>query len=105
MSHSVREVLEVAAQSLRREGWCQGMERAKDGSGCVLGHLYRAAYSVTNDDTETYWHGAMTEARDLFAEANGIDLSYGIDTWNDDPARTYEDVALGFKRAIEHAES
>lgn len=106
------EYLKTAKQLLIDKGWIKG-DYARDADGnrvpavsssatcyCILGALKAASHSV-DDHT-----GAMAPLRCSIVNAiNGMrktnfGADYGIHPWNDDPARTKEEVLAVFDAAI-----
>lgn len=111
---SSEQVLERAWEILDRDGWCQHEAHSDDGRHCTLGAVGLASVELNG-------HGDY----ELIAAAGGLGLGHRSATqllsakireeypdgdawghipgWNDDPERTYEDVALIFKKAIHDA--
>lgn len=103
-------VLRSAADVIRKRGWFQGwygpyreyadgdrkVLRPKTCPVCALGAVRVAAgYAPDSDDGRT---------EDAEAYLRRSTRTY-VDTWNDDPTRTVEDVLAAFEKAALLAES
>ncbi|KPI09908.1 hypothetical protein OV450_3399 [Actinobacteria bacterium OV450] len=98
------QILDEAVHVIERDGWHQGRltsGNASTGPVCALGAITRAA----TGNAFNYTGEADAAANRLGAhivEACSIEDSswwQNIPAWNDDPARTKEDVILALKQA------
>jgi hypothetical protein len=105
---TARDIL-ARAQQLVAQGWCQSVD-ARDGRGArsapwsrdarswsVLGALVASA-GVGPDVSAHLSDAALGQAVALLARAANVQ---SLQAWNDDPARTREDVLEAFDRALE----
>jgi hypothetical protein len=96
----VAEQLEKALAYLGRRGWTKGTLVDPDTRAvCAVGAISLGGGGACGS----------VRARKAFAEANGLGPSPSgefdqIPRWNDDLKTSYEDVVLGFKKAIRYAE-
>ena len=112
------EVLEKAAEILERDGWYQGKFTQWGGEDdddipyeqalaerpvCALGAINRALTGQANRYGELFQLWNMAYYR--LQVGAGLTEDQGIPGWNDDPARSKEDVLLAFKKAIAHGDS
>jgi hypothetical protein len=95
-----RKVLVRASEILGERGWIQG-EFGDQGKGyCMAGAARAAVYDL-------YGVSDYYKRHEIYSEANGLIALYlghnhrcpSIARWNDDPARTAEDVILALKKA------
>ena len=101
---TAHEILVAAKQELLTRGWTQGaFENPETGEVCALGALNRAVGGqplmmlLTVESERVH-----TRAWQLLEAATGC---AEVHRWNDDPARTPEDVLQAFDRAIALAET
>lgn len=88
------------ARALIAGGWTQGAYMSVGFFGrryCAVGAIAYSAGLVPGLDTST---PAMTDARRALRTASGMEYYEGIETWNDNPRRTKQEVLAAFDRAI-----
>lgn len=101
LPRTVQTILIGAAQIIRTRGWCRGTLLDDRGAVCLLGAIYeastgRSAATFYGDDEQCDWltHAAWEIVERLintrFREVGEPRLT--IPGWNDQPARTTEDV-------------
>lgn len=95
---TLADILRAGKANIERRGWAQGDVAVfcgpPDGPCCVATSLPKLG-----DD-----YDRSLLAIDLFKQINNIDPMIGIGEWNDDPARTKEEVLTAFDKAIALAE-
>lgn len=85
---TVSETLERAAEILEHDGWCQGRYVSEDGSRCLMGALWRAAY----DGGGAY---TLPEEESL---RKFLGVGYRrLSQWNDAPGRTAKEVVAALR--------
>ena len=101
---TAHEILIAAKAELLTRGWHQGaFQNAETGEVCALGALNRAACGqplmmlLTDEGVRVHMR-----AWQLLESAIGC---AEVHVWNDDPARTPEEVLAAFDRAIALAET
>lgn len=109
------KLLRKAAQVLRERGWCQGDYVDDKGCLCVYGACIVASgieAKPANSIKRFEDWAIVRKAEDLVAEplrkAAGVDDSFSrtsVNDWNDDPARTVDEVLDALERAAVIAES
>jgi hypothetical protein len=87
MSDQVADVLDDAADLLERKGWAPGVG---GGGRCALGALYSVARATD---------ALRQRASRVLADSLGLPSGYRIAQWNDDPARTKQQVLDAFRTA------
>lgn len=117
MSQTAMQLLEKALAVLERDGWTSGRYIHEDGRKCALGALgaalspqnYRYGINILTCTPE-WVPGAKEALRRLADEADPYQAPQyraltepvgRIIAWNDREGRSYEDVVLAFKKAIE----
>lgn len=108
------EILSGAIEVIERDGWFQGnifqypdalgpeeyVEASKKAPVCSIGAIYRAAYGrcleINFTEAGEELCASVGVAMNKLKRTLGID---GIAHWNDDPARSKEDVILAMKQA------
>lgn len=122
MSQAGTDLLIKALEILDRDGWCRQSYVKANGTKCTVGALGAAACEGDERLTEeavrlgarmlmvaAFVHPTALEAtarlskvveepQDRLMPVNDIGR---LITWNDHESRTYEDVVLAFKKAIE----
>lgn len=116
MSQTAMQLLEKALAVLERDGWAAGRYIQDDGRKCALGALGAASGRDVRSGINMlvcvpyYIPGAQEALRRLADEVDPpISTEYlritqpvgRIIAWNDREGRSYEDVVLAFKKAIE----
>ena len=81
-----------AAAVIRMNGWCQELYETPDGRVCVEGALFRSYGGFLTSA------GQLRDYRRVVREALG-DPDASLFRWNDDPARTVDDVLEALDRA------
>lgn len=103
-----RQVLEQALVELDKRGWCQGVSVNDEGHVCVLGSFDAAVgelWKATGNNRVVGGTYARIALHKIINNVRKYDESLtSIANWNDDPARSVEDVKLAIKRAIELCE-
>ncbi|GGR51725.1 DUF6197 family protein [Streptomyces roseolus] len=103
MNPEARKILEDTYDILEARGWCQGTMQQPDGKVCLEG-AFRAAcgYKDTEEDYALYASTPSGDAWETLCRTVEQECRFAAPwAWNDDPARTVEDVKLLLKRAIE----
>lgn len=90
------EILIRAKQELITRGWCQGMYRSPQQEVCSIGAIIAASCAASSDDYGTTF---VVSAEIVLHRALGGGPR-SIMSWNDDPARTPEEVLAAFDAAI-----
>lgn len=97
---TLADILRAGKANIERLGWAQGDDAVFiEGSphGCCVA-TSMGVYAGVN-------FGELSmDATLVFKRANGIDKNNGVGNWNDDPARTKEEVLTAFDKAIALAE-
>jgi hypothetical protein len=86
MSDQVADVLDDAADWLERNGWSQGIG---GGSNCALGALIHVAADLFENQL----------AVDALVAVLELPYGFAVAQWNDDPARTKQQVLDAFRAA------
>lgn len=95
---SVSDVLRKAVDVLAERGWHQGGLVGPDGERCAYGAILDAA----NNGRLSGETGLLFEQ---WLQREGmLCREMGVGVWNDDPARSYEDVVLAMKRCAADAD-
>lgn len=122
MSQAATNLLSKALSILDRDGWCRQNYVKANGNKCVIGALGTALFEdehlVATEETTrlgvrvvitaAHIHPVAQEAterlvREIEVQRWFPDNPIGrIISWNDNPARSYEDVVLALKKAIEN---
>ena len=92
------DALRFGKMNIISRGWCQFDDKVFDPTkehGCCVASALPYC-GGTEDDV-------MAPVR-LFKRANGIDPNMAVGHWNDDPARTKEEVLAAYDKAITLAE-
>lgn len=118
---STADDLRAAAQYIRDHGWHQGSGESRDGRGsvCALGGIARvcgiapmlACYEPPGDVMRivgaepVHRYVTATDAlREYLAEEAGTSDLYQVPRWNDDDARTPDDVTAALEKAAARIE-
>ena len=104
---TAHEILIAAKQELLTRGWAQGgAEHYATGEVCVMGAL---GYALYGKALGSLMFTGVDEASEYFKQAacpHASGEAYTVVAlWNDDPARTPEEVLDAFDRAIALAET
>ena len=106
---TVKEVLEGSLRELQARGWTQGrMYDYRTGSVCAVGAVRKAYFNHydTLSEGDLEYIEAIAYLVAEVGRVTGQRVWYGegtIESWNDAPDRSHEDVVLLFKNAIENA--
>lgn len=110
----LREDLEAALATLRKDGWCQGSFMNDLGQVCALGAIGKSLRELTGCQVRGYGPYSLlpllpypVEREDEAATALWEklqelhpDLRWSIPLWNDDPETTQQDVENLFEKVI-----
>lgn len=94
------EILKEASRLLGQKGWIQFNYSTHNGY-CAYGAIQHASYYTASYGSIDLAVKALWLA---INESASVGAFSSIPTWNDSPGRSYEDVQLAFKQAIERIE-
>lgn len=92
---ALADVYERAAEYLEEYGWQQGASGTQGQARCFIGATYSAVYTNTTCDDDISWRNAdnlWRQANNFAAKTLRIGDEWKILYWNDDPARTKDEV-------------
>lgn len=91
-----------AKYHLEQRGWCQGTyEDRNDGSLCLEGALYEAAFEAEESDGSERSRTLFSRAKSLLIKA--VDTRDYLTRWNDYTKRTEDEVLDALDKAVELA--
>lgn len=90
ISPPLAQKLNECADLLEREGWCQYAPRSAAGERCMV-----AVMGDISADSLSFFIDMSRAVRSYLP----LDYNYPISRWNDDPARTAEEVIAAFRGA------
>ena len=101
---TAHEILIAAKQELLTRGWHQGgLLDPVTGAVCALGAMSCAVGALSLAGLRAL--EGFDRATFCLQNALGVEPVWGIGAWNDEPARTPEEVLQAFDRAIALAET
>jgi hypothetical protein len=95
-----QQILLNAATILERDGWCQGELHSPDGKHCMIGAFDLSVFELdlSFSDGYTVRQKAMNAIKTKIGAAH-------IPTWNDQVARTKEEVIAKLREAAQSLET